>query len=110
MKKNLTEIAFIPDRSSAPRYCYCKISVFPVNFKKIRNIFRRNLRGASIYKQVLRHTETPPEKSGGVSDCQKSFAEFFAKAKNKIRIILCRGVYLAQNTLQAASVEFVRHG
>ena len=38
---------------------------------------------------------------------RKSFAEFFAEAKNKVRIILCRGVYLAQNALQTASVEFV---
>ena len=43
--------------------------------------------------------------TGSLSDWPKSFAEFFAKAKNKIEIILCRGVYLAQNTLQAASVH-----
>ena len=42
------------------------------------------------------------------ADCRKSFAFLFAKAKNKVQIILCRGVYLAQNTSQAASVEFVR--
>ena len=41
------------------------------------------------------------------SDCQKSLAEFAASAANKIKIIFCRGVYLAENTLQAASVEFV---
>ena len=42
--------------------------------------------------------------SGPLSDSQKSFAEFFVKAKNKVSFILCRGVYLAQNTSQAASV------
>ena len=43
------------------------------------------------------------------SDCQKSLAEFAAKAVNKVSIIFCRGVYLAENTSQAASVEFVSH-
>ena len=42
------------------------------------------------------------------SDCQKSLAEFAASAAKRIRIIFCRGVYLAENTTQAASVEFVR--
>ena len=42
------------------------------------------------------------------SDCQKSLAEFAASAAKRIRIIFCRGVYLAENTSQAASVEFVR--
>ena len=37
----------------------------------------------------------------------KSFAEFFEKAKNKIKIIFGRGVYVDKNTYQAASVEFI---
>ena len=36
-----------------------------------------------------------------------SFAEFFAKAKNKVKTIFGRGVYVDKNTSQAASVEFV---
>ena len=43
-----------------------------------------------------------------LSDCQKSFAEFFAEAKNKVKNIFDRGVYVDKNTYQAASVEFVR--
>ena len=42
-------------------------------------------------------------------DCRKSFAEFFAEAKNKVKIIFGRGVYVDKNTSQAASVEFVCH-
>ena len=42
------------------------------------------------------------------SDCQKSLAEFAASAAKRILIIFCRGAYLAENTSQAASVEFVR--
>ena len=38
---------------------------------------------------------------------KKSLAEFAAKAAKKIKIILCRGVYLTQNSYQAASVDFV---
>ena len=41
------------------------------------------------------------------TDCQKSLAEFAASAAKKVEIIFCRGVYLAENTDQAASVEFV---
>ena len=37
----------------------------------------------------------------------KSLAEFAASAANKLKIIFCRGVYLTENTSQAASVEFV---
>ena len=39
---------------------------------------------------------------------EQSFAEFAAEAANKRESIFCRGVYLAENTSQAASVEFVR--
>ena len=42
-----------------------------------------------------------------MADCQKSLAEFDANASNKFKIIFCRGVYLTENTSQAASVEFV---
>ena len=45
----------------------------------------------------------------GFADCRKSLAEFSAKAENRIKIIFCRGVYLAENTSQAASVRVVRH-
>ena len=40
--------------------------------------------------------------------CQKSFAEFAPEGANKV--IFGRGVYLDENTSQAASVEFVRQG
>jgi hypothetical protein len=43
----------------------------------------------------------------GLSDCQKNLAEFAAVAANKMYIIFCRSVYLAENTAQAASVELV---
>jgi len=42
--------------------------------------------------------------------CRKSFAEFFALAKNKVKNIFRQGVYLTENTSQAASVEFVCYG
>ena len=45
---------------------------------------------------------------GRTLDRQKSLAEFAATAANKIKIIFCRGVYLAENTSQAASVRVVR--
>ena len=48
-----------------------------------------------------------PGPKGPGSDCQKSLAEFAATAANQIKIIFCRGVYLTENTSQAASVEFV---
>ena len=44
-----------------------------------------------------------------VSVCRKSIAEFSAQAENKIETIFCQGVYLTENTYQAASVEFVCH-
>ena len=37
-------------------------------------------------------------------------AEFAAVAANKVKSIFDRGVYLGENTYQAACVEFVRHG
>ena len=42
------------------------------------------------------------------ADCQKSFAEFSAQAENKVESVFDRGVYVGENTSQAASVEFVR--
>ena len=45
---------------------------------------------------------------GRLSACQKSLAEFAARKRRKNQNIFCRGVYLAENTSQAASVEFVR--
>jgi hypothetical protein len=52
---------------------------------------------------------TPPEKCGSpVAVCQKSLAEFAPAGANKVKIIFRRGVYVAENTSQAASVEFVR--
>ncbi len=41
---------------------------------------------------------------------KKCLAEFAAVAANKVKSIFDRGVYLGENTYQAASVEFVRHG
>ena len=40
---------------------------------------------------------------------KKCLAEFAAVAANKVKSIFDRGVYLGENTYQAASVEFVRH-
>jgi len=48
-----------------------------------------------------------PQHSCG-SNCSKSLAEFAAEAANKIKIVFGRGVYVDENTSQAASVEFVR--
>jgi len=47
--------------------------------------------------------------SGSVQTVKKSLAEFAAEAANKIKILFGRGVYVDENTSQAASVEFVRH-
>ena len=44
-----------------------------------------------------------------VSDCQKSLAEFAPAGAKKVRIIFGGGVYVAENTLRHASVEFVRY-
>ena len=41
---------------------------------------------------------------------KKCLAEFAAVAANKVKSIFDRGVYLGENTYQAASVKFVRHG
>ena len=41
-------------------------------------------------------------------DFTVSLAEFAAHMRQRNWIIFCRGVYLAENTSQAASVEFVR--
>ena len=49
-----------------------------------------------------------PIQRRSVSDCQKSLAEFAASAAKKFQIVLDRGVYVGENTSQAASVEFVR--
>ena len=55
-------------------------------------------------------TSTPAPKTGAgvLSDCQKSLAEFAASAAKKFQIVFDRGVYVGENTSQAASVEFVR--
>ena len=42
------------------------------------------------------------------SACQKSLAEFAASAANKVNIIFGRGVYVDENTYQAANVQIVR--
>ncbi|MDQ9825951.1 hypothetical protein RFZ44_21860, partial [Acinetobacter sp. 163] len=44
-----------------------------------------------------------------LSVSKKCLAEFAAVAANKVKSIFDRGVYLGENTYQAASVEFVRH-
>ena len=41
---------------------------------------------------------------------KKCLAEFAAAAANNVKSIFDQGVYLSENTYQAASVEFVRHG
>ena len=48
----------------------------------------------------------PPEIRGG-SACQKVSQSLPLQAANKVKKVFCRGLYLAENTAQAASVEFV---
>ena len=45
-----------------------------------------------------------------VSACQKSLAEFAARRRQRNKIIFSRDMCVRENTSQAASVEFVRHG
>ena len=45
---------------------------------------------------------------GLLSDCRKSLAEFAAFAAKKFKNIFCQGVYLTENSSQAASVRVVR--
>ena len=47
--------------------------------------------------------------SAGYFRRSKSFAEFSAEAENRVRTVFGRGVYVDENTSQAASVEFVCH-
>ena len=63
---------------------------------------------AWVYHQGFR----PAIDSGGtpLRLSKKCLAEFAAVAANKVKSIFDRGVYLGENTYQAASVEFVRHG
>ena len=58
----------------------------------------------------LHRTKKAPgiSQSQGVTACPKSLAEFAARRRQINGIIFCRGVYLAKNTSQSASVEFVR--
>ena len=48
------------------------------------------------------------QNGASITDCQKSLAEFAASAANKVKRVFGRGVYVDENTSQAASVEFVR--
>ena len=48
-------------------------------------------------------------RKAAVSYCLQSLAEFAAKAANKVEMVFGRGVYVDENTSQAASVEFVRY-
>ena len=41
-------------------------------------------------------------------DAKKCLAEFAAVAANKVKSIFAQGVYLGENTSQAASVRFMR--
>ena len=50
---------------------------------------------------------SPVPRNRGHSNCQKGLAEFAAKTANKVPNIFARGVYVGENTSQAASVEFV---
>ena len=47
--------------------------------------------------------------AGSFSVSKKCLAEFAAYAANKVKSIFARGVYLDENTFQAASVRVVRH-
>ena len=42
--------------------------------------------------------------------CPKSLAEFAARRRQRNKIIFSRDMCVRENTSQAASVEFVRHG
>ena len=57
----------------------------------------------NVKKKIQKYEKNLRAWPGGLSDCQKSLAEFAASAAKRIRIIFCRGVYLAENTTQAAS-------
>ena len=46
--------------------------------------------------------------SGALQSVEKASQSFAAAAAKLIRIIFCGGVYVAENTDQPASVEFVR--
>ena len=45
-----------------------------------------------------------------LSAYQKSLAEFAARRRQRNKIIFSRDMCVRENTVQAASVEFVRHG
>ena len=64
--------------------------------------------GQSRNCQRLLAAKSPDRKVGAFQTVKKSLAEFSAKAENKVQNIFCQGVYLTENTSQAASVEFVR--
>ena len=44
-----------------------------------------------------------------IQTVEKASLSFLRKQKRKSQNIFCQGVYLTENTSQAASVEFVRH-
>ncbi len=50
----------------------------------------------------------PLQNSGHFSACQKASQSLPLKAANQVKSVFGRGVYLGENTYQAASVEFVR--
>ena len=56
------------------------------------------------------NTPAAAKTAAAVRLSKKCLAEFAAVAANKVKSIFDRGVYLGENTYQAASVEFVRHG
>ena len=64
--------------------------------------------GAEGGQVSIQENMTPISLRGDWAACQKSFAEFAASAANPLKSIFRRGVYLAEKTSQAASVEFVR--
>ena len=48
--------------------------------------------------------------AAGGQSVKKASQSFAPAGAKMIRIIFCGGVYVAENTTQPASVEFVRHG
>ena len=46
--------------------------------------------------------------AAGVTDCQKRLRRIFRVSGKQSQIVFDRGVYVDENTSQAASVEFVR--
>jgi len=79
-----------------------------MSFVVVMLTHHRRLEGKPPYSGSFYRQAARSGCSGLLADCQKSLAEFAAEAANKIKILFGRGVYVDENTSQAASVEFVR--